>query len=239
MNDNLLPTHGGPEPALPHPALPRAPHTEPRACAAAQASPEPPAPPSPATQSWALAEDTWAAPLLASDRGGAELGARRLAFGTLGVACLQAAHTSFLPDLALSQRLWAPVGLVLAAATGLVLSLPGALILLTSLGAAPSWHKAYEGLGRAFFLGGLLSAGFAPLVALFAWTGAGPGLLTGLTFLAYATAGLAALTRLTRELSAARRTQTLGGLLVLAGFWSFSLFVGAYTWFRLMEGMFG
>jgi hypothetical protein len=184
-------------------------------------------------------EDTWAAPLLAADRGGAELGARRLAFGALGVACLQAAHTSLLPSLTLSERLWVPVGLDFAAATSLVLNVPGALILLTSLGAAPSWQKAYEGLGRAFFLGGLVCAGFAPLVALFAWTGAGEGPLTGLALLVYAASGVMALTRLTQELSSARQARTVGGLLVLLGFWGFSLFVGAYTWFRLMDGVFG
>ena len=81
----------------------------------------------------------------------------------------------------------------------------------------------------------ILAAGFAPLVALFAWTGAGFVAVTGLTFCSYALAGTMGLTGLTRQLWRSQGVSTLQSQLVLLGYWGFSLFVGVYTWMRLMR----
>lgn len=164
-----------------------------------------------------------------------DLGAQRLALGALGLGVLQAAHSASLTEAALTDRLIAPVGLALAAAGTLVLSLPGAIILLTVLGAAPSWSKAWTALSRSYFVVGLLAAGFAPLVALFALTGADAMAVTGLTFCSYALAGTVGLTGLTRQLWRTQGVSTLQSQLVLFGYWGFSLFVGVYTWLRLMR----
>lgn len=163
------------------------------------------------------------------------VGALRLACGAFGTMLLQLATSSGFPSQELHHRLAGPPGLALAAAVTLVFGLPGTLILLTALGAPPSFQKAWSALLRAYAQVGLLAGGFSPLVALFALTGASQGPVIALSFLAYASAGVVALTGLARRLIRSAGELCIRTFLAGAGFFAFTLTVGLYLWVKVME----
>jgi hypothetical protein len=180
-------------------------------------------------------EDVLARALLEESKSTPKQNALRLACGAAGTMLLQAGTNCAFSEQPLVHRLEGPPGLALAAATTLVIGLPGTLILLTALGSPPSFHRAWCALLRAYAQVGLLAGGFAPLVALFALTGGSPELVIVLSFVTYALAGTVALWGLARRVVSSAGELSFRTFVAGAGFLAFTLAVGLYLWVQLME----